>query len=89
MATAVESHPTSSFNAPSPFITAKGNAFDHLLPGYKVVDGQGYALYEKEIIKSPNDDRTYRYALDLTSQLTPDPKSEGKQLTTPAVFLTD
>lgn len=51
-------------NAPSPFITSKGNPFDNLLPGYELIKSTNtmpeYALFTKEIIKSPNDDRLYK-----------------------------
>lgn len=59
--------PFDPVKAPSPFITAPGNALDHLLPGYELVpatdDHPAYAIYTKEIERSPNDDRLYRCVL--------------------------
>jgi hypothetical protein len=55
-----------SLDAPLPFITAPGKALDNLLDGYKLVPATGdvpaHAVYTKDLIKSPNDDRQYRYA---------------------------
>lgn len=64
--------PFNPVKAPSPFITASGNAFDHLLPGYELVpatsDHPAYAIYTKEIERSPNDDRLYRYVRSLAAR---------------------
>lgn len=55
-----------TYDAPSPFVTAKGNVLDSLLPGYVPVPAAGtlpaYAVFGHEIETSPNDDRAYRCA---------------------------
>ncbi|KAL8293043.1 hypothetical protein RQP46_000737 [Phenoliferia psychrophenolica] len=54
-------------DAPSPYVTAKGNVLDSLLPGYVKVPASGdlpaYAVYAHALEKSPNDDRDYRLIL--------------------------
>ncbi|KAI5476508.1 a-pheromone processing metallopeptidase ste23 [Pseudohyphozyma bogoriensis] len=58
--------PIASLNARLPFVTVK-DPLENLLPGYTVVpanDGvPSYAVFDKDIIKSPNDDRSYRLLL--------------------------
>lgn len=51
--------------APSPFIVSQDSPLDNLLEGYKRVQPiestlQPYAVFEKHIEQSPNDDRQYR-----------------------------
>ncbi|KAK4701450.1 insulysin, partial [Phenoliferia sp. Uapishka_3] len=59
--------PSAPSEAPSPFIVAKGNPLDSLLPGYVKVPASdnlpAYAVFGGEIEKSPNDDRAYRLIL--------------------------
>lgn len=51
-------------NAPSPFVTAPGEALQHLLDGYQLVEAKdglpAYAQFTKELEQSENDDREHR-----------------------------
>ena len=64
---AAHRHSFASMATISPFITAPGNPLDSLLPGYHLAKPPTtspattpYAIFSKDIIKSPNDDRLYR-----------------------------
>ncbi|GAA5876509.1 hypothetical protein JCM8547_009411 [Rhodosporidiobolus lusitaniae] len=71
-------------HAPYAFVTAPGNALDHLPEGYEVApstDGgePTYAVFKGEIERSPNDDRSYRMLLlanGMEVTLISDPKTD-------------
>lgn len=82
LATAVaEPIPFDNAHAPSPFVTDSPSPLDKPLPGYRVVSGghNDYAVFQHDLIKSPNDDRQYRLVLlknGMEALIVHDPKTD-------------